>query len=308
MEISGTPLLWGVFSLIVIFSICVDVLQFRSRSGEMVFREAAIWSVVWVSLALLFGVGIFLQSGTEPAFMFVTGYLIELSLSIDNLFVFLVIFAHFRVPRVYQKKVLTYGIIGAVLMRAVFIVLGAELLRHYDWLLVVFAAILIYSGIKLIKKEEEEFNPERSIVLKIFRWLVPTTREYQDDKLLVRENGKLFATPLLLVIVVVESTDVLFALDSIPAIFGITTNTFLIFTSNIFAVLGLRAFFFLLAGALDKLRLLHYGLAFVLSFVGVKMLLHQFHILEIGVITSLLVVIGALGLTTLLSLRPTTTE
>lgn len=248
------------------------------RSGHVVkVREAMLWSVAWIAMAVAFAILVFFWHGRAPALEFVTGYVIELSLSVDNLFVFLLIFRFFKVSSEQQHRVLFWGIIGALVMRAVFILLGVGLIRRFEWVTYIFGALLLFSGIKLFLQEESEIHPENNPVLKLFRRLVPVTEDYVGGKFFVR-RGTLYATPLFVVLVVVETTDVAFAVDSIPAILAITLNAFIVYTSNVFAIMGLRSMYFALAGLMEMFRYLHYGLSLVLSFIGVKMLIAHYFV------------------------------
>jgi tellurite resistance protein TerC len=257
----------------------LGILNRKEKAVSM--REALTWSAVWIISALLFCAGIYWHRGQagdwvraqEDATAFLTGYLVEESLSVDNLFVFVLIFSYFRVAPTLQRTVLYWGILGAILMRAVFIAAGIALIQQFHWIIYIFGAFLVYTGVKLAFKGDDEVHPDQNIVLRIFRRFFPVTKEYVGKKFWVRENGKLFATPLFVVVIVVETTDLIFAVDSIPAIIGITQDPFLVYTSNIFAVMGLRSLYFALAGLMDRFHLLKYGLAIILSFVGVKMLI-----------------------------------
>lgn len=281
----------------------IDLGVFHRKAHEVKFREALAWVTVWVTLALLFNLGIWMKFGSVKALEFLTGYLIEEALSVDNVFVFLVIFAFFRVPRQYQHRVLFWGILGALVMRAIFILIGAALLQRFHWVLYIFGGILILTGIRMLIKGDEEIHPERNIVYRAFRRVVPMVHGYHGQKFFVIENGRRLATPLLLVLVVVETTDVVFAVDSIPAIFAITTDPFIVYTSNIFAILGLRNLYFVVAGFMEKFHYLKVGLAFVLLFVGAKMLLADFY--KIPIAGSLAVVAGLLAISVVISiLRP----
>ena len=246
------------------------------RGGHVVkVREAMYWSLAWITMALGFAVVIFFWHGRTPALEFVTGYVIELSLSVDNLFVFLLIFRFFKVSSEHQHRVLFWGILGALIMRALFIWLGVGLISKFAWITYLFGALLLFSGIKLFFQEESEIHPENNPVLKLFRKLVPVTKDYEGGKFFVRRPA-LYATPLFVVLLVVETTDVAFAVDSIPAILAITLNAFIVYTSNVFAIMGLRSMYFALAGLMEMFRYLHYGLSLVLSFIGVKMLIHHY--------------------------------
>jgi tellurite resistance protein TerC len=285
----GSPLLWAGFSAFVLVMLALDLGVFHRKAHALGMREALGWSVVWIALALAFNAGIWLFFGARPALEFFTGYLIEKALSVDNLFVFLVLFSFFAVPPAYQHRVLFFGILGALVMRAVFILVGAAMLQAVHWTIYLFGAILLVTAVKLLLHRGEEIHPERNPVVRLFRRVVPTTTEYHGASFLVREAGRWVATPLLLVLVAVEATDLVFAVDSIPAIFAVTRDPFIVYTSNIFAILGLRALFFLLAGAIGKLHYLKAGLALVLGFVGVKMMITDFY--QIPIVLSLSVIV-----------------
>jgi tellurite resistance protein TerC len=269
-------LFWILFNLFVLGMLVLD-LGFLQRPGHTVkFREALAWSVIWVGLACAFAVLVYFRFGHATAVEFVTGYVIELSLSVDNLFIFLLIFRYFQVAPDHQHKVLFWGIVGALVMRAVFIVVGIGLIRRFHWITYIFGAFLVYSGIKLFREEDTAIKPESNPVLRLFRRWVPVTENYEGEKFVVRRMG-LYATPLLVVLVVVETTDLLFATDSIPAVLAITLKPFIVYTSNVFAVLGLRSMYFVLAGMMEVFHYLHYGLAVVLVFIGAKMLTSDFY-------------------------------
>jgi len=256
--------------------LALDLGVFHRRSHTAKFREAILWSVMWIALAAAFALLVYFWHGRAASLEFVTGYVIELSLSVDNLFVFLLIFRYFKVAGEHQHKVLFWGILGALVMRAIFILLGVGLIRKFHWIVYVFGALLVYSGIKLFFQEGAEIHPEKNPVLRLFRKFVPITQDYHGGKFFVRRAG-LYATPLLIVLVVVETTDVLFAVDSIPAVLAITLNSFIVYTSNVFAILGLRSMYFALAGMMEAFRFLHYGLSLVLIFVGGKMLASHYY-------------------------------
>lgn len=276
----------------------LDLGVFHRRTHTVKFREALIWSLVWIAMAAAFAVVIYFWHGRTPSLEFVTGYVIELSLSVDNLFVFLLIFRFFQVPPDHQHKVLFWGILGALIMRAAFIVAGVGLIQRFHWIIYVFGAFLVYSGIKLFSQENAEIHPEKNPVLRLFRKWVPVTKEYEGNKFFVRRPG-LYATPLLVVLVVVETTDLLFAVDSIPAILAITRDAFIVYTSNVFAIMGLRSMYFALAGMMEMFRYLHYGLSLVLIFVGAKMLLSHYY--EIPTVVALGCVAGVLLVSVLAS-------
>jgi len=265
------PWFWVAFNVFVLAMLALDLGVFRGRNDAVSFREALIRSAIWIGLALTFAGILYQWQGQRPALEFVTGYVIELSLSVDNLFVFLLIFRYFSVPQEHQQKVLIWGILGALALRAIFIFAGVGLLRRFHVITYLFGAILVYSGIKLFREGESEIQPEKNPVLRLFRKFVPVTKDFEGNRFFVRRRG-LYATPLLVVLLVVETTDLVFAVDSIPAILAITLNAFVVYTSNVFAILGLRAMYFALAGMLDVFHYLHYGLAVILMFVGAKML------------------------------------
>ncbi|MGO9123402.1 MAG: TerC family protein [Terriglobales bacterium] len=269
-------LFWVLFNLFVLAMLAVDLWVFHRPAHTVKFREAVRWSAGWILLAVAFAALVYFWRGRETAVEFTTGYLIELSLSVDNLFIFLLIFRYFRVPSDYQHKVLFWGIVGALVMRGVFIAAGIGLIREFHWIIFVFGAFLVYSGIRLLGKKETGIDPERNPMVRLFRSLVPVTEEYEGGKFLVRRPA-LYATPLLVVLVVVEATDLLFATDSIPAVLAITLKPFVVYTSNVFAILGLRSLYFVLAGMMDVFHYLHYGLAVVLIFIGGKMLASDYY-------------------------------
>ena len=264
---------WLAFNAFVLGMLALDLGVFHRKAHAVTVREAATWSAVWVALALLFNIGIYLWKGQEPALQFLAGYLIEKSLSVDNIFVFVLVFTFFAVPAAYQHRVLFWGILGALVMRGIFIAAGAALLATFHWVIYVFGAFLVVTGIKMALVRGDQIHPDRNPLVRLTRRLLPITNGYREDRFVVREGGKWVATPLLLVLLVVESTDLVFAVDSIPAIFAVTSDTFIIYTSNVFAILGLRSLYFLLAGVVEKFYYLKLGLSVVLAFVGVKMLL-----------------------------------
>jgi tellurite resistance protein TerC len=279
----GTPALWIGFIALVLGLLALDLGVFHRDAHEVTFREALGWSVVWVSLALAFNGWLGWQHGAEPGLEFLTGYLIEKALAVDNVFVILLVFATFGVPRAYQHRVLFWGILGALVMRAAFIFAGAALLERFHWIMYVFGGFLVLTGAKLLVQSETELHPERNPLFRLFTRLVPSVPHYHGGDFTVRKDGRLHATPLLLVLVCIEATDLVFAVDSIPAIFAVTTDPFIVFTSNIFAILGLRSMFFLLAGVMDRFHYLKVGLALVLVFVGAKMVLLDVYHVPIGV-------------------------
>jgi tellurite resistance protein TerC len=283
---------WILFNIFVAAMLALDLGVFHRRAHTVKFKEALGWSVIWIALAGAFAVLVYFWHGHTPMLEFITGYVIELSLSIDNLFVFLVIFRYFKVSGPNQHKVLFWGILGALIMRAIFILAGVGLITRFHWIIYVFGALLIYSGVKLIRQEGSSVDPGKNPLLKTFRRLVPVTHDYVDGKFFVRRPG-LHATPLFVVLLVVETTDILFAVDSIPAILAITLNAFIVYTSNVFAILGLRSMYFALAGMMDLFQYLHYGLSCVLIFVGLKMLLSHYYTMPTWI--ALVVVAGVLG-------------
>jgi tellurite resistance protein TerC len=284
---------WVGFVGFVLAMLSLDLGVFHRTPHVVKPKEAAIWTGVWVALALVFAVGLLLIYGHEVGLTFLTGYVIEESLSVDNIFVIVLIFDYFRVPRICQHRVLFYGILGALVMRGIFIGLGAVLIARFHWILYIFGAMLVFTGIRMAFRDEEEFNGEQNPVVKFVRRFMPISHDFHGKHFFTIENGKRLATPLLLVLVLVEVTDLIFAVDSIPAIFGVTRDPFLVFTSNIFAILGLRSLYFLLAAVVDKFYLLKYGLAVILTFVGVKMLGE--HWFEIGILPSLGIILGVLA-------------
>ncbi|MFZ1131264.1 MAG: TerC family protein [Terriglobales bacterium] len=267
---------WILFNLFVVAMLALDLGVLNRRSHRIRFREALAWSAVWILLAATFAVLVLVWHGRPQALQFVTGYVIELSLSMDNLFIFLVIFRYFKVPDEYQHKVLFWGILGALLMRGLFIIAGVGLMQRFSWITYAFGALLIYSGMKLLRPGNAQVHPEKNPALKYFRRMFPVTKEYEEDRFFVRQvaegSYRLYATPLLLVLLMVETSDILLAVDSVPAILSITVNAFIVYTSNVFAIFGLRSMYFALAGMMDLFHYLHYGLSLVLIFIGFKML------------------------------------
>jgi tellurite resistance protein TerC len=289
--------LWGGFTVFVLGMLAIDLGVVNRKAHVISPRAAAMWVVVWVSLAVIFGLGVWYFMGPERALEFAAGYLVEEALSVDNLFVFLLIFSYFKVPPLYQHRVLFWGILGALVMRGVMIGLGAVLIERFHWIIYVFGAFLVITGIRMATQGEQEIHPDQNPVIKLVRRLVPVTKGYREQQFFVREPGadgtlRLYATPLLIVLVLVETTDLVFAVDSIPAIFAVTKDPFIVYTSNVFAILGLRAMYFVLAGAIAKFHFLRYGLSAVLVFVGIKMLISgRVHVpiaLSLGVIVLLL--------------------
>jgi tellurite resistance protein TerC len=290
------------FIAFVVAMLLVDLKLFHAEEHEPTIKESATWVGIWVALALLFGVALLLLQGGRLGAEYFAGYLIEYSLSVDNMFVFVVIFSYFNVPRAYQHQVLFFGILGAIIFRGLFIWAGTALISAFDWVIPVFGAFLIFTAYRIAKGATEDIHPERNPVLNFAKKRFPTTTNFDGQKLFTVEDGKRVATPLFIVLLFVETTDILFAVDSIPAIFGITSEPFIVLTSNVFAILGLRALYFLLAGGMDRLHLLNYGLAVVLAFVGVKMILEIWHV-EVPIWLSLGFIVAVLGITTIVSLR-----
>lgn len=292
-ESIGTPSLWIGFTVFVLALLVLDLGVFHRKAHAVNTREALTWSVVWISLALLFNAGVYTWFGPERGLEFLTGFLIEKALAVDNIFIFVLLFSYFAVPSTLQHKVLFWGIIGALIMRAVFIVVGGVLLQQFHWIMYLFGAFLVLTGVKLLRQPEEEIHPERNPLFRLFTRFVPSVAQYHGDRFFIRQGGKWVATPLLLVLVSVEATDLIFAVDSIPAIFAVTNDPFIVYTSNIFAILGLRSLYFLLAGIIHQFHYLKTGLALILAFVGTKMLLTDIYKIPIGV--SLLVIALLLG-------------
>jgi tellurite resistance protein TerC len=291
---------WVGFIAFVLAMLALDLGVFHRRPHEIRPKEAGIWTAVWVTLALLFAGGLFLLSGRHVALTFLTGYVVEEALSADNIFVMVLIFEYFRVPKVSQHRVLFYGILGALVMRGLFIAVGAALVSRFHWVLYVFGAMLIVTGIRMAIKSDTDFNGDQNRIVRAIRRIVPLSEDFHGTHFFVVDAGRRLATPLFLVLVLVEFTDLVFAIDSIPAIFGVTTDPFIVFTSNIFAVLGLRSLYFLLAAVVDRFHLLKYGLALILSFVGFKMLTERY--IQIDIVLSLSIILGVLALSILASL------
>jgi tellurite resistance protein TerC len=286
--------LWAGFNVFVLAMLALDLGVFHRKAHEVSMKEATAWSAVWISLALLFNVGIWHFMGPQAGLEFLTGYLIEKSLSVDNIFVIALLFSYFAVPSLYQHRVLFWGILGALVMRAAFILAGSALLASFHWIIYIFGGFLILTGVKMALTRDTEIHPEHNPLMKLVRRLVPVTSDYRGQKFFVRENGKLWATPLFLVLVMVESTDLVFAVDSIPAIFAVTKDPFIVYTSNVFAILGLRSLYFLLAGVMQKFVYLKLGLSAILVFVGVKMTIVDFYKIPSSV--SLLVIAALLAI------------
>lgn len=273
----GTDIsIWIAFNLFILLMLVLDLGIFHRKVHIVHYGEALVWSAIWIVLALLFCIGIYYFSGSEPALNFLAGYLIEKSLSVDNLFVFLLIFSYFSVPQQYLHKVLFWGVLGALIVRVLFIFGGILLIEWFHWVTYLLGALLIVMGVKLAIKEESEVHPEKNLILKFFCKLMPITDDYVGQNFFVRIDGRLWATPLCVVLIIVETTDIIFAIDSVPAILAITQDPFIVYTSNVFAILGLRSLYFALSGLMQACYYLHYGLAFLLVFIGMKMLMADF--------------------------------
>jgi len=315
----GTIWLWIGFNLFVLAMLALDLGVFHRKSHAVSTKEAITWSLVWISLSLVFNAVIYFfwdrmmpgssYTNSEAALAFFTGYLIEKSLSVDNIFVFILIFSFFAVPAAYQHRVLFWGILGALIMRGTLIAVGAALLKEFHWIIYVFGVFLIYTGIRMARHQDEEVQPYKNPVVKFFRRFMPVTETFEADKFFIPRAGILMATPLFLILLIVESTDLVFAVDSIPAIFAVTQEPFIVYTSNVFAILGLRALYFLLANVMDKFQYLKLGLSAVLTFIGVKMVIVDLYHIPVG--ASLLVVAGIPTISILASLwkgRRTTSD
>lgn len=286
---------WIGFNLFILAMLLLDLYYFHKEAHEVSLKESLLWSGVWIALALLFFAGLFFTHGKENALNFLAGYLIEKSLSIDNLFVFLMIFTYFCVPNPYRHKILFWGIVSALVMRAIFIFGGILLIQNFHWLIYLFGVLLIITGIKLgIEKGDKEIHPERNLLLKGFRFFFPVTESYEGDKFFVKRNGRYWATPLMVVLITIETSDLFFAIDSVPAILAITQNPFIVYTSNVFAILGLRSLYFSLASLMSLFRFLNYGLAALLIFIGLKMLFSGF--VTVPIVISLAIIAGILAL------------
>ena len=299
--ISGSTWLWIGFTVFILTMLSLDLGLFNRKAHTIKYREAWLWSGVWVTLAMIFSALVFHYLGSRRGLEFLTGYLIELSLSVDNLFVFLLIFSYFKVPARFQHRVLFWGVMGALVMRLTMIFIGAALINRFHWIIYIFGAFLIYTGYKMFRDEETDIQPEHNPAVRLVTRFLPITRHYEESKFFTKVNGKRAGTLLLLVLIVVEVTDLVFAVDSIPAIFAVTTNTFIVYTSNVFAILGLRSMYFLLAGVVEKFRFLRTGLAIVLIFIGIKMLIGAVGI-HIETWISLVVVAVVLGSSVIASL------
>ncbi len=291
---------WVAFAVVVTGMLCLDLGIFHRKAHSVGFREAAVWSVVWIVLALVFAGGVWWGRSQGDAVLFVTSWLVEWSLSLDNIFVFMVIFTFFQVPDHYRHRLLFFGILGSVVMRALFIVAGIAIIQRFAWVTWVLGAFLVITGVRMAVSHDEEIHPDRNPLLRLFRRFFPVAQGYGEGHFFVREGGRRMATPLFVVLLVVETTDVVFAVDSVPAVLAITSDPFLVYTSNVFAILGLRSMYFALSGTMARMRFLHYGLAAILSFVGVKMLLASVY--HVAPLASLAVIGTLLGLSIVMSL------
>lgn len=271
-----TVYLWIGFNVFVLLMLALDLGVFHRKAHEVNIKEALIWSVVWITLAMIFNYGVYEYMGKTKALEFFTGYVIEKSLSVDNIFVFILVFSFFKVPAVYQHKILFWGILGALIMRIILIFSGVALLTKFHWLIYVFGAFLIYTGIKMLVQKDSHVEPDKNVLVRLFKKFYPVTNEYHGDKFFVKIDAKRFATPMFVVLLVIEFTDLVFAVDSIPAILAITQDTFIVYTSNVFAILGLRSLYFALAGVMKYFRFLKVGLSIILVFVGTKMMIIDF--------------------------------
>lgn len=280
--------MWAGFLLLIIIFLVIDLGVFNKKKHEISIKEALTWTAVWFGMAMLFNLFLYFEFGTETALNFFGGYLLEKSLSVDNLFVIFLIFASFKIEKKYQHEILFWGIVGAIVLRGILIILGSALVTRFDWVFYIFGILLIYSAIQMMFKKDEEFDPHESFIVKWMHKVVHVSKNHEKGKFFVRHKGKIAVTILFVTLIIVEFTDVIFAFDSIPAIFGITTDPFIVFTSNIFAILGLRALYFVIAKVHDMFHYLNYGIALILIFIGLKMLLKDF--VHISIIVSLLVV------------------
>ena len=312
LQTVGEPWMLGVFFIVVLIMICVDMFMLgRKGDSKVSTKEALIWSAIWITIAMLFNLWLYIYLGskygeevaTQKSLEFLTGYVLEKSLAVDNLFVFVMLFAYFKVPDIYQKRVLVYGIFGALILRSIMIVVGATLVSEFHWILYIFGAFLLFSGIKMFKSGEDSGDIENNFIIKFLRRNFKITDNYHGEKFFVKIDGKTWITPLFVVLIFIEVTDLIFAVDSIPAIFAVTTDPFIVYTSNIFAILGLRALYFILVDMADRFELLKYGLAIILMFIGVKLLIMEFF--KIPILLSLGFVIGVLAISIIASIKKT---
>lgn len=291
---------WIGFHVFIFIMLALDLGVFLKHTHKVPVKEAAIWSLVWISLALLFNLFVFLEFGKTKALEFLTGYVIEYSLSVDNIFIFILIFSYFAVKSQYQHKILFWGILGALIMRGIFIFAGIALINRFHWIVIIFGGFLVFTGIRMLFQKDSEVDPEKNAIVRFFRKFLPVSHSLHGDKLFIRQNHRMYATPLFLVLLIIESSDLIFAVDSIPAILAISQDRFIVYTSNIFAILGLRSLYFAIAGIMGYFRYLKVGLAFVLTFVGLKMLLAYFNF-EIPIVLSLVIIISILLISILAS-------
>lgn len=289
-----TVILWAAFNVFILGMLALDLGVFHKRSEEITVKNALFWTGIWITLAMGFNLFIYLYMGKEPAIEFFTGYLIEKSLSVDNIFVIIMIFSYFHVPEAYQHKVLFWGILGALVMRVIFIFAGIELIHRFHWLIYIFGGFLIITGLRMLTSGDQKIEPEKNPVVKLVRRIFRVTPSFEGDRFFVRRDAKLWATPLFVVVILIEATDLIFAVDSIPAILAITDNAFIVYTSNVFAILGLRSLYFALAGIEKYFHYLKYGLAAILAFVGTKMCLADIYKIPIDV--SLISIVGILAI------------
>jgi tellurite resistance protein TerC len=281
---------WIGFHVLVFLMLALDLGVFNRKEHEVPVKEALTWTIVWITVALLFNLFVFFEFGKTRALEFLTGYVIEYSLSVDNIFVFILIFTYFAVPAIYQHKVLFWGIIGALILRGIFIFAGVALITRFTWIVIIFGGFLVFTGIKMLFQDEFQIEPEKNPVVRFFRKFLPVTGELHGNRLFVRQFARLYATPLFMVLIIIYVSDLIFAVDSIPAVLAISHNSFIVYTSNIFAILGLRSLYFAINGIIGYFRYLKTGVAFVLTFVGIKMLASFFHI-EIPILLSLGIII-----------------
>lgn len=298
MEINNW--VWAGFLAFVMIMLALDLGVFNRKHKEISIKAALGWSAIWISIALLFNAGIYHFLGKQKALEFLTGYVIEKSLSIDNIFVFIMVFGYFNIPTKYQHKVLFWGILGALLMRAIFIFAGVALITKFHWIIYIFGAFLIFTGIKMLLQDEQPLEPDKNPLVRLFKKFMSVTDELHNENFFVRIANKNYATPLFIVLLLIEFTDLIFAVDSIPAILAITNDTFIVFTSNVFAILGLRSLYFALAGITQYFRFLKYGLSIILVFVGVKMCIVDFY--KIPILISLFTIIGIIVISMLASI------
>ncbi|MCX6320378.1 MAG: TerC family protein [Bacteroidia bacterium] len=291
---------WIGFHVFVFIMLALDLGVFHKHTHKVPIKEAVIWSAVWITLALLFNLFVFFEFGKTKALEFLTGYVIEYSLSVDNIFVFILIFSYFAVKSQYQHKILFWGILGALIMRGIFIFAGVALINRFHWIVIIFGGFLVFTGIRMLFQKETEVDPEKNAIVRFFKKFLPVSHSLHGDKLFVRQNNRLYATPLFLVLLIIESSDLIFAVDSIPAILAISQDRFIVYTSNIFAILGLRSLYFAIVGMMGYFRYLKVGLAFVLTFVGLKMLVAYFSF-EIPIVLSLVIIISILLISILAS-------